>query len=136
MFIFQSSFGKLSGSNYSEVLAQAWLYYLPIKRKTKRRPYVRSCFFQKDKIFLDRFWSHLMEKSWSDRTRRLKFFACGLDLLQHSHAAPSSKDNPNKHQEILHRFSGITRDGELFFVQVRENTVTSQKSLISIFPGD
>ncbi|MBL7053228.1 MAG: hypothetical protein ISS02_01000 [Candidatus Portnoybacteria bacterium] len=33
---------------------------------------------------------------------------------------PSSKENPNKKTEIFHRFAGITKDKELFYVQIKE----------------
>lgn len=77
-----------------------------------------------------------MQKSWGDRARRLKLFACALDLLRHTTFIPTSKENPNKKHEILHRFCGTTRDNEPFFVQVRENKQSGQKTLMSIFPED
>lgn len=81
------------------------------------------------------FWSHLYEKkNYWDQMRRMKFFECGTELIQKSSFEPVSKENPNKPGEILHRFSGITANNELFFVQIKEDKRNSQKWLISIFP--
>lgn len=67
--------------------------------------------------------------------RRLKFFAAAIELIQHSHFEPKSKENPNKPNEILHRFAGSTKEKELFFIQIKEDKKTGQKYLISIFPS-
>ena len=134
MYIYHSRLKKLSGSSYRDVSVNVVTYYNQLKKRTKRRPYVRSSYFNKDKIFLDRFWSHLWDKNWRDRLRRLKFFSCGVDLILHSKFEPTTKENKNTTNELLHRFCGITSDGELFFVQIRENKRTGQKTLMSIFP--
>jgi hypothetical protein len=64
----------------------------------------------------------------------MKFFDCAIELIQKSRLEPISKDNPDKPGEILHRFTGRSADGELFFVQIKEDKRSGQKSLISIFP--
>ena len=66
--------------------------------------------------------------------RRMKFFACGIELIKKSKQEPVSKENPNKSGEILHRFAGASANNELFFVQIKEGKSTGKKSLISIFP--
>ena len=38
--------------------------------------------------------------------------------------------------EILHRFKGITPEGEEFFVQIKENKRNGQKYFISVFPNN
>jgi hypothetical protein len=43
--------------------------------------------------------------------------------------------NPNKRSEILHRFSGTTTHGEIFFVQIKEDLKKGQKHFISVFPA-
>lgn len=68
--------------------------------------------------------------------RRMKFFGCGIDLIKNSKVKPTSKENPNKPEEILHRFTGITGNSEQFVVQIKEDKKSSQKFLISIFPID
>ena len=124
---------KLSGSNAREVRRQAYSYYMAIKRRSKRRPYVRSRYFQGDKIFLTLFWDHLYDKpNWRDRTRRLKLFACAIELIKRSALEPTSKSNPNASNETLHRFYGLTRDNEPFCVQIKE-AGNGQKFLMSVF---
>jgi hypothetical protein len=125
----------LSGTDFKEVHKKARIIYKDIKKKTKRKPYVRSAYFKKEKIFLDLFWSHLYDKkSQWDRTRRTKYFECGLELIQNSRVKPTSKENPNKKSETLHRFLGMTPDKKLFAVQIKENVQNKNKWLISIFP--
>ena len=126
---------KFSGSDFHEVREKAFSFYTEIKKKTKRRPYIRSAYFNKSKIFLDLFWHHLFEKqNWRDRTRRMRYFACAVELIQKSHFEPISKENPNRHGEILHRFYGLTFDDEPFYVQIKEDKGKDQRFLISIFP--
>lgn len=136
MRIYQTKAKKIEGTDFHEVRKKASSLYQQIVRRSKRRPYVRSTYFKKDKIFLALFWQHLWDKQkWQDRMRRLKFFAAGIELIQHSHFEPKSKENPNKPSEILHRFAGSTKEKELFFVQIKEDKKTGRKYLISIFPS-
>lgn len=134
MKIYHSKFNKLAGTDYKEVYDKARGIYKEIYKKSKRKPYVRSVYFKKDKVFLDYFWQHLHQKNWWDQIRRLRFYACALDLLKNSHYEPISKENPNKAGEIMHRFAGATKDQELFFIQVAERRRTDQKFFISVFP--
>lgn len=128
---------KLTGSNFREVRKKAFRIHLEITQKTKRKPYVRSKYFKKNKIFLSLFWSHLFEKkNFTDLMRRTKLYPCALELIQKSNLEPTSKENPNKASEILHRFAGITPDNEIFFVQIKENKKSSKKWLMSTFPVD
>jgi len=124
----------LTGTNYKEISKKTLGFYKQIQKKSKRRPYIRSAYFNKEKIFLGLFWSHLYQKNYWDQTRRMRFFECGLELITKSRFEPISKENPNKNDEILHRFSGITPNNEIFFVQIKEVKKNSQKWLISIFP--
>jgi len=66
--------------------------------------------------------------------RRMKFFGCALELIKNSRFEPTSKENPNKPTEILHRFAGVTKNNDLFFVQIKEDKRTSEKWLVSVFP--
>jgi len=125
-----------TGTSYKEVDKKATALYQQVKKRTKRRPYVRSAYFSKDKIFLGLFWSHLRGKNYWDQTRRMKYFGCGIELIRKSRFEPISKENPNKLGEILHRFAGTTAKNELFFVQIKEDKQSGQKWLISIFPID
>lgn len=136
MKIYQSEAKKLSGSDYKEVYYQARIIYKQISAKTKRRPYIRSAYFRKDKIFLHYYWDHLWTKNWRDRVRRLKFYPCAIDLIKNSRVDPMSKENPNRNSETLHRFVGITKDKELFFVQIKEDKRSGEKHFLSVFPED
>ena len=128
---------KLTGTNFHEVNQKASGLYKQIKKKTKRRPYIRSAYFNKSKIFLKSFWNHLFEKkNWRDRARRLKYFPCAIELIRHSKYEPISKENPNKSTEILHRFAGITKDNDIFYVQVKESKKSGEKWLMSVFPEE
>ena len=136
MKIYQTNIKKLAGTDYREIHSRALSLYRQIKSKTKRKPYIRSAYFQKEKVFLDYFWQHLWQKNWRDRVRRLKYYPCALDLIKNSRVEPVSKQNPNKPSEILHRFAGLTRDKDLFFVQISEDKKTDQKHFLSVFPED
>lgn len=128
---------KLPGTNYSEVYKKAFGLYSQIKKRTKRRPYIRSEYFKGGKVFLAVFWQHLHEKlNLKDKTRRLKYLPCALELLKNTRFNPTSKENPNRRSEILHRFTGVTAEKEIFFVQIKEDKKTDQKYLISVFPFD
>lgn len=106
MEIYQTKAKKIVGNDYFKTYDSAFNIYQKIKRRTKRKPYVRSKYFKNNKIFLDYFWQHLHQKNWRDRRRRLRFYPCALDLLQNSQIAPISKQNPENRSEILHRFIG------------------------------
>lgn len=135
MNVYKVKSNKLHGTNFSEVCKNAFLLYKNIRKKTKRRAYIRSPYFNKEKIFLELFWSHLHEKfSHRDKIRRVRYFACAIELLQNSKFDPESKENVDRKSEILHRFTGITKNGEKFFVQVKEEKRSGQKWLMSVFP--
>lgn len=123
------------GTDYEEVYPPARKLYNQIKSKTKRNPYVRSSYFKKEKVFIELFWIHLNQKNRKDRNKRLKYYACGIELLRETRQLPVTKKNPNKASELLHRFAGITSNGDLFYIQVKENTRTKRKDLMSIFPA-
>ncbi len=135
MQVYKTKIKRLSGSNAHEVRKSAFGFYERIRKKTKRRPYVRSLYFNKEKVFLSIFWEHLFTKeNWRDRTRRLKFFPAGIELIQQTHFEPVSRDNPNRKGEVLHRFAGITKDNYLFYVQIKEDKRKGHKWLMSVFP--
>ncbi|MCK4636234.1 MAG: hypothetical protein KAT32_05225 [Candidatus Moranbacteria bacterium] len=108
MKYFQIKSDKLTGSSYNEVYKKAWKIYLKEKCKSKRRPYIRSMYFNKEKIFLDIFWSHLKQKNWVDRFRRLKYYSCAICLMKNNKFDSITIQDNKKSNEILHRFGGIT----------------------------
>lgn len=136
MQIYHSRYTRLHGSSYKEIYPQALEVYKDIQQNTKRQPYVRSSYFSKDKIFLTYFWQHIREKNHRDRMRRLRCFVAAIDLLRNSACQPTIKRNPNNTYELLYRFMGSTKDKQFFYVQVKENTKTKRKDLISIFPAN
>lgn len=124
----------IPGTDYREVHSRARQIYDREKKRTRRRAYVRSAYFNKEKVFIDLFWQHLHQKNWRDRVRRLKYYPVALELIRHSKNDPHIRRNPNKTSEILYRFQGITADGKQFTVQIKENMKRRQKFLISIYP--
>ena len=136
MKFYRTKVGKIKGKRYSEVYKKARAIYDTLNRNSKRKAHVRSIYFKREKIFLDLFWSHLFEKkSFKDQIRRLRYYNCALNLIKNSTLAPTSKLNKDKPSETLHRFSGTTLEGDVFFVQIKENNVTNKKWLISVFPS-
>lgn len=128
---------KLAGSSDKEVIKKAQRYFSNIKRKTKRRTYIRSAYFGKQKIFFTHFWTHLFQKTPRRRRQRLAFLPCAVELIKKCRNEPTTKTNPNKKSEMLHRFYGITKEKEVFFVQIKENVNTDRKELMSIVvPND
>ncbi len=135
MKAYRTKANKLPGTKYSEVSKKALNIYSKIKNRSKRRPYIRSAYFRKGKIFLGLFWHHLHNKlNLKDKARRLKYFPCAIELIRNSRIDPASKEDVDKKSEILHRFKGITPKKEIFFVQIKENKRNSQKYFISVFP--
>ncbi|MDX9913053.1 MAG: hypothetical protein RBS77_00540 [Candidatus Moranbacteria bacterium] len=135
MIPYQAKSKKIAGTSYGEVLRNAFRVYDEIKKKTKRRPYVRSAYFKKEKIFLDYFREHIFQKPPKERMKRLKYFKATVELIQYSKNAPASKENPHRRSEILHRFAGLTKEKELFFVQIKEDK-KKKKYLMSCFPPE
>jgi len=125
---------KLAGTHYQRLMKKAFGQYKEIVRKSKRRPYVRSAYFDKQKVFLGLFWQHLHEKNLRDKARRLALFPCAIELIEKTRYSPTTKENPNKKSESLHRFAGSTPDNEIFFVQIKEDKQNKQKYFISVFP--
>ncbi len=124
----------MSGTSYSEVYKKAWQVYLTEKKKSRRRAYVRSAYFNKEKIFLDIFWSHLKQKKMKDRFRRLKFYQCAIELLKKCRNHPVTVQDDGNLVDVLHRFYGQTSDGEKFVVQIKENKRNRGKYFVSVFP--
>ena len=135
MKTFQTKSKKLTGTSFKEVFNKSHRLFVQIKSKSKRKPYIRSIYFKKDKIFLNLFWSHIHEKkNFRDKVRRMKYFSCAIELMKNSRFDPITKENPNRSSELLHRFAVITCEKDLFFVQIKEDKRTGKKRLLSVFP--
>ena len=100
MKVYQSKINQLAGTDYKEVYGKARDIYKAIVRKSKRKPYIRPAYFNKEKIFLDYFWEHLHGKHPADRFRRLKFYASALDLIKNCNIDPVSVQNPNRPRDV------------------------------------
>lgn len=136
MKAYHSKYGKLPGSSLEELVKHARREYHIIQKKSpKRAPYVRSKYFTKDKIFISNFWDHLNQKSPKERIRRLKLYSCAIDLLRKNNFPPDTIFKNEDLNSALHRFCGQTKNGEYFFVQVKENKRTNRKDFISVFPA-
>ena len=68
--------------------------------------------------------------------RRLKYYECAIDLLQNTPHEPETKPNPNGKNELVHRFAGMTKDGDLFYVQIKEDKRSDNKYFMSVFPPE
>lgn len=132
--IYSTNKKKLSGTSYKEIDKLAKNIYSVIRKRTKRTPYLRSKYFRSEKVFLNIFWSHLYQKHEKDRTRRLKFFDCAVDLIKSSTYHPVSRENFKNKGELLHRFVGSTKNKEKFIVQIKENKRSKRKDLVSVYP--
>lgn len=133
MKIYQSKYPKLNGSSYLELERKARQLYLAEMRRTKRNPYVRSKMFKGEKVFLKLFWEHLHQKHRSDRDRRLQYYQAALDTIRNSTIIPEYKTNPNNKSEMVYRIEAKTKDGDKFYVQIKQNR-QGNKHFMSVFP--
>ena len=134
MKVYQLKAKIIPGTSYKEVEKIALKIFKEIKSKSKRIPYIRSEYFNNEKVFLNIFWSHLHEKQLPERLRRLKYFDCALDLIKNSKMEPVKKVNPKDKTVLLYRFTGKTKGGDIFQVQIKENRKSKRKDFISILP--
>lgn len=135
MQVYQSRYGKISGTDV-EVVAKARREYRHIQKLTpKRRPYVRSRYFKRDKVFVGIFWSHLAQKHYGEQTKRLRYYPCAIDLLRNMSRGATSIISQKEADAILYRFCGESKEGLGFYVQVKQDKRSGRKDLISIFPA-
>lgn len=133
MKVYQSKAQLLPGTSYDEVQAIARKEHNKVIALTKRQPYARSAYFSKNKVFLSLFWDHTMQKSRKTRTERLKLYAAAIDLIRNSRHEPETIIEKNSPSVLLHRFYGVTKDGERFCVQIKQNKRTSRLDFMSVF---
>jgi len=134
MHIYITKIKRFTGTDYREISHKSRNLYKIITSRSKRKPYIRSMYFKKEKVFLDYFWQHLQEKNWRDRVRRLRFYPCALDLIRNSIICHEIKRNPNNYSEIFYKFRGSTVHKEIFIVQIKEDSKRLEKYFISVFP--
>ena len=118
---------------YDQARKEVLEIFKELKGKSKRKLSIKSRYFNKDKVFLDFFWDHLLQKPLAQRKDRLRFMPCALELIHLNTLKPSVKTNPHKPEEQLYRFYGKTPQGSRFVVQLKK---TAQGSLqfMSAFP--
>jgi hypothetical protein len=134
--LYDSSLRRLPGSAADELIKLARKEFHVIQKRTPRRQaHIRSRYFTKDKVFINQFWDHLEQKNRQDKVRRLRLYVCAIDLIRNTTIAPVTMQNPNNSDEALHRFAGKTADGEIFYVQVKENKKNNRKDFMSVFPA-
>ena len=124
----------LAGRKYTEVMPQARKIFRSLQQKTKRRPYVRSTYFRKDKVFFDQFWTHMNAKSIPDRTRRLRYLPCTLELLRETRNNPLTFIDSNQPETMKHQFLGKSPDCKKFVVVISEHRSSGRKQLLSMYP--
>ncbi|MBU0579240.1 hypothetical protein KKE34_04860 [Patescibacteria group bacterium] len=121
----------LFGTSYREVYKNAMVVYREIERRTKRKSYIRSAYFNKQKVFFDYFWQHLFQKNLKDRTRRLKFFIATIELIEKSENKPSQRI-VNKIE--IYRFYGRIKNSSKFVAQIKKDG--RGLHLMSCFPWE
>lgn len=56
--VYRTKARQLPGTHWHQIMEKTFGQYKEITKKSKRRPYVRSAYFAKQKIFLGLFWQH------------------------------------------------------------------------------
>lgn len=123
----------MAGSSRDELYSVAKKEYKKVEALTKRQPYVRSTYFNKDKIFVSIFWQHLAKIQRTKQAKRLKLYKAAIDLLRNSHCEPETIFQKDDLSTLLHRFYGVTKDGTHFCVQVKHNKRSDRKDFMSVF---
>jgi hypothetical protein len=131
--IFQSKEVVLVGSSYEEVLGVARKEHDKIEKLTKRQPYIRSTYFNKEKVFVSTFWNHIMQKDRKVRFKRLKLYKAAIDLLRNTRHDPETIFIKGDLSTLYHRFYGMTKDGIGFCVQVKEEKRNGRKDFMSVY---
>jgi len=133
MIPYQTNKNIISGTSYAEMKKIVNRLFKNIEKKTKRKPYILSAYFKKQKIFFDYFWIHLFEKNHKERVKRLRYFEAALYLIRHSRNHPTIEKRETNKKQIFYRFAGLTKNKELFYVQIKENKKTGSKYFMSCF---
>ncbi len=132
---YKSKIGSVAGTSHGEVIKNARREYKRIQALTKRQPYVRSKYFGGEKVFINIFFNHLVQKRKGEQMVRAKLFLAAVDLLRNTAIAPDTLFSEKDKNTLLHRFYGETKDKIEFAVQVKQNKRTSRKDFMSVFPN-
>ena len=66
---------------------------------------------------------------------RLKYFKAACELIKDSKLGLVEKTESFERKEILYRFVGLTKEKELFYVQIKEDK-KNRKYFMSCFPPE
>lgn len=64
----------------------------------------------------------------------MKYYPAAIDLLRNTTIQSESIIEKNNPDIFLHRFLGQTREGQYFYVQVKDNRRSGRKDFMSVFP--
>ena|SRR5579875_1662321 len=135
MKVYISKYSQIPSSSHAAVFRIARDEYRKIQKRTPRRQaHVKSQYFRKDKVFINQFWEHLVQKRIGDQVRRTRLLVCAIDLIRHTTIAPDTIYKDDNKDIELHRFYGRSKDGLEFCVQIRENKRSKRKDFMSVFP--
>jgi hypothetical protein len=134
MDVYKTKASTIKGTSYEEVVKTARKAYGEVKAQRKRSPYVRMKYFKGEKVFVNLFWEHNVQMHKRDRLKRLPFYAASLELISETRHAPQVTLKKSESNLVYYRFNGITQNGRLFTVQIKENIKTGRKDFMSVFP--
>lgn len=126
---YQSKYDRIRGSSDKEIFYEARRVFNFYQRK-RRLPYVRSKYFDKQKVFLSMFWKHLNDKSPPDRRRRIVYLRAAIDVMINSRIEPESFI---VNSIVYYRFYGETKGGEKFVSQIMKDK-KANRYFMSCFP--
>lgn len=130
MGVYHTKCEALSGTSWKETHAAAKDAHKSYIGSARRRAYIRSPLFQRDKVFIDTYWRTLGTRNFRDRQRRLSFLPCGLELIKHAHF---SKQEVVESKRRYYHFDGVTPAGKSFSVHIKEDGA-GRRYLMSVFP--
>jgi hypothetical protein len=130
---YHTSFAPFAGSSYREVLKKACQEYDRLRGGPGWGVRIRSAYFDNEEVDFDYFWDRLSKKSFGERVARVRLLPCAIEVIRNSRADPLSLKNPNATGEVIHRFAGMTKSKDLFFVHLKEDTSTGRKFFMSAF---
>lgn len=96
--LYKTKLSKISGTNLKEINKNVRRIYKKLIVNAKRKPFICSAYFKKEKIFFDYFWDHLKQKGQKARFKRLQFFEAAVELIKNSKAAPAIDRRSDKNE--------------------------------------
>ncbi len=72
--IYRTKTKRWAGTSYDELIKKARRFFRQIEGKTKRRPYVRSAYFDKSKIFFDYYLAASQPKTSTSEAKKTSLY--------------------------------------------------------------